>query len=170
MKYWLKASNAVGSRQKAVGRLCALALLGFALLAQTVSTGDKMHVRLRAIGEKLKCQCGCSYTVGACPMLNCHFRDEVNPQVAQDLGAGLDEAAILGKLKEKYGTLVLAAPPAEGFNLVGWIMPFVALAVGLIAVRYVLVRWRRPRPAPAANNPLVDKFRDQMEKELADLE
>ncbi|MBI3666738.1 MAG: cytochrome c-type biogenesis protein CcmH [Acidobacteria bacterium] len=160
MKSWHKAS--------------ILFLLALVLSAQTVSTGDKMHVRLRAIGEKLKCQCGCSYTVGSCNMLNCHFKSEVDAQISADLGAGADEASILGKLKEKYGTLVLAAPPAEGFNLVGWLMPFIGLVVGLIAVRYILIRWRRPRPAlggaPAASGALVEKFRDQMEKELADLE
>ena len=162
MKWWLKTS--------------AVVLLALTLSGQTVSTGDKMHARLRAIGEKLKCQCGtrCAYTVGSCNMLNCHFREEVYGQIRQDLNAGTGEAAILGKLKEKYGTIILAAPPAEGFNLVGWIMPFLALVLGLLAIRFILIRWRRPRPAaagaPSGSGPLVDKFRDEIEKELADLE
>src|SRR5436309_12176053 len=105
MKFWLKISLA--------------ALLVLTLSGQTVSTGDKMHARLREIGEKLKCQCGtgCAYTVGSCNMLNCHFRMEVYDQMREDIKAGLDEATILGKLKGKYGTIVLAAPPAEGFNV-----------------------------------------------------
>ena len=128
-----------------------------------------MHVRLRAVGEQLKCQCGCSYTVGSCNMLNCHFRTEVNEQLTQDIQAGASDTALLAKMKQKYGTLILAAPPAEGFNAVGWMMPFIALAIGLIVIRYVLKRWRRPQPAPASG-PAIDKFRDQIEKELADLE
>lgn len=158
MKFWQKA------------RFAALCLLALALSGQTVTTGDPTHVRLRAIGEKLKCQCSCSYTVGSCNMLNCHFREEINEQLQADMSAGISEPAMLAKLKEKYGTHILAAPPAEGFNLVGWIMPFVALVVGLIVIRFVLARWRKPRPAPALSSVAVDKFRDQMEKELADLE
>ena len=158
MRLWLKAS--------------ALAVLALTLSGQTVSTGDKMHARLRAIGERLKCQCttgGCAYTVGSCNMLDCHFRAEVYEQMRAHIAAGASDEAILAKLKDKYGTLILAAPPAEGFNLLGWAMPFIALVVGLIVIRYVLARWRRPQPAPA-NSPLAEKFHDQIEKELADLE
>lgn len=154
-----------------VSALLALAAaLGASLGAQTVSTGNTMQMRLRQVGEKLKCQCGCSYTVGSCNMLNCHFREEVNALIRPQLEAGVAEPAILGKLREKYGTLILAAPPAEGFNVLGWIMPFVALAIGLLAIRFIVVRWRRPGPAPAPAGPALDKFRDQMDKELADLE
>jgi len=156
---------------KRFGTASAGVLVALSLAAQTVSTGDKMHGRLRAIGEKLKCQCTpCSYTVGSCNMLNCHFRDEVNAQIRPMLTAGLDETAILAKMREKYGLVVLAAPPAEGFNLLGYLMPFLALAVGLLVVRQVILRWRRPRPTPAPVSPAIDRFRDQMEKELADLE
>ena len=81
----------------------------------------------------------------------------------------MSEDAIFEKLRAKYGTQVLNAPPAQGFNLVGWIMPFAALALGLLVIRYVLVRWRKPRPATAAAAP-VNRFHDEIEKELADLE
>jgi len=153
-----------------LGLIFAFAALS--IYPQQVSTGDQMHLRLRAIGEKLKCQCGtnCAYTVGSCNMLNCHFREEVYGQIRENLNAGANEATILGKLKEKYGTIILAAPPAEGFSVIGWVMPFVALVLGLFAIRFVLLRWRRaPRPlAPAGVQ--MDRFRDQIEKEMADLE
>lgn len=162
----------------------ALAFFGMGGAAQTVSTGDPMHTRLREIGEKLKCQCtqgGCAYTVGSCNMLHCHFREEVHEQMRADIAAGASDDTILAKLKEKYGTLILAAPPAEGFNLMGWIMPFVALVLGLFVIRAVVLRWRRPAAGGAAvagaaagiappGNPLLDKYRDQIEKELKDLE
>jgi cytochrome c-type biogenesis protein CcmH len=140
------------------------------LLGQTVTTGDPEHLRLRAIGEKLKCQCSCPYTVGSCNMLNCHSREEINAMILPDMRAGVGEAAILAKVAQKFGTVVLAAPPAEGFNLVGWIMPFIALVVGLIAIRYILARWRRPRPAAALPAGPLEKFQEQIDKELADLE
>jgi cytochrome c-type biogenesis protein CcmH/NrfF len=153
-----------------------LALVSLPLVAQKVSTGDPMHVRLREIGEKLKCQCegpgGCAYTVGSCNMLHCPFREEVYTQMRQYLQAGMGDAAIIDKLKDKYGVLILASPPAKGFNLLGWLMPFLTLLMGLIVIRYVLLRWRRPKPAAATAGAgaLVEKYREQMEKELSDLE
>ena len=173
-----EARKLVGSGQWAVGRLCALAVLAVALAAQTVSTGDPVHTRLREIGEKLKCQCtqgGCAYTVGSCNMLHCHFREEVYDQMRTEISAGASDDTIIGKLKEKYGALILAAPPAQGFNLMGWIMPFVALALGLVVIRALLRRWRRPVVAGATaglaapGSPLLDKYRDEIEKEMGDL-
>jgi cytochrome c-type biogenesis protein CcmH len=159
-----------------------LAVLAVALAAQTVSTGDPTHARLREIGEKLKCQCtqgGCAYTVGSCNMLHCHFREEVHDQMRADIAAGASDDTIIGKLKEKYGTLILAAPPAQGFNLMGWVMPFAALLLGLVVLRAVILRWRRPAlagggmagatsAAVVSPSPLLDKYRDQIEKELED--
>jgi len=154
--------------------LAALVLAGPHSRSQTVSTGDQTHARLRAVGEKLKCQCGsgCAYTVGSCNMLNCHFREEVYGQIREDLKAGVQEAAILGKLKKKYGTIILAAPPVEGFGTVGWLMPFLVLGAGLLVVRWVILRWKRARAAaPAAlPTPAMERFRERMEQDLADLE
>ena len=148
----------------------AAVALAFGLAAQTVSTGDQMRSRLRRVGEQLKCQCNCNYTVGSCNMLNCHFREEVNAQIGPLLEAGTGEAAILAKLKDKYGALVLGAPPAEGFNLLGYLMPSVMLVLGLFVVRSTVLRWRRQKAPLAAVGPGVEKFRDEIEKELADLE
>lgn len=158
MKFWLKAS--------------AVALLSLLLSGQTVSTGEKLHGRIRALGEKLKCLCGCNYTVGSCNMHDCHFKAEVDEKIRGDLSAGLSEETIIDKLKKQYGAQILAAPPAEGFNLVGWVMPFIALALGLVVLRFVLARWRQQRAAPATapGSAALDKYRDQMEKELRDLE
>lgn len=68
--------------------------------------------------------------------------------------------------------MILGAPPAEGFNVLGWIMPFLAMLVGLVAIRFTVVRWRRLKPttAPAVGTPAMEKFRDEIDKELADLE
>src|SRR5262249_48838168 len=142
-----------------------VALLTFALYAQTVTTGDPMHARVRDIGEKLKCQCPCPYKVGSCNMLHCESKEEIEQQIATYLKAGLSEDAIFEKLRAKYGTKVLNAPPAQGFNLLGWIMPFAALALGLLVIRYFIVRWRKPRPSPAAGSAPIGRFHEEIEKE-----
>lgn len=157
MRFWLRVSASL--------------LLAGALSGQTVKTGDPMHGRVRAIGERLKCQCGCPYTIAGCEAMSCEMRPVVNDQVRQDLSAGLGEDAIFEKLKQKYGPLIINTPPATGFNLLGYLMPFVALVFGLLVIRFVLGRWRKPAAArPAAANAPIDRFRDQIEKELGELE
>jgi cytochrome c-type biogenesis protein CcmH len=158
MKFWLRVS--------------APLLVAAVLCGQTVKTGDPMHGRVRAIGERLKCQCGCPYTIAGCEAMSCEMRPVVNDQISKDLAAGLSEPAIFEKLKQQYGPLIINTPKPEGFNLLAYLMPFVALIIGLLVIRVVVVRWRKPaaaRPAVASNAP-VDRFRDEIEKELGELE
>jgi cytochrome c-type biogenesis protein CcmH/NrfF len=72
---------------------------------------------------------------------------------------------------QKYGPTVLAAPTTTGFNRTAWVVPFVALAFGLMTVVFVVRSWRN-RPAPALADGLrpvrsVDlaQFRAQARKE-----
>jgi cytochrome c-type biogenesis protein CcmH len=69
-----------------------------------------------------------------------------------------------------YGERVLMAPPAEGFNLLGWLAPFVALGGGAIVVAALLRSWRRPsRPmaAPMARTTRTDGITDEELARLA---
>lgn len=151
-----------------------LVFLGASVLSsQTVTTGDEMYAKMRAVGEKLKCQCGCSYTVAHCNMLNCSFREQVNPEIKTGIEAGLSEQTIIENLIAKYGPGLRTAPRTKGFGLVGWAMPFVALLIGLIVAPVVVARWKkRQQAAPAApvNEKLVARYRDQIEKDLAKFE
>lgn len=47
----------------------------------------------------------------------------------------------------QYGPSVLAQPPAHGFNLSVYVIPPVAVLVGLVVVGYALARWRRAKRA-----------------------
>ena len=49
---------------------------------------------------------------------------------------------ILAAFKSVYGEKVLMAPNKSGFNLVGYTMPFVALAAGAVLVSALVKRWR----------------------------
>ena len=72
---------------------------------------------------------------------------------------------------QKYGPTVLAAPTTSGFDRTAWIVPFVALALGLSTVVLVIRAWKN-RPAPALAGDLrpvrgaeLEQFRDQARKE-----
>jgi len=146
-------------------------------VAQSVTTGDEMFLRMREVGDKLRCQCAsqCSYTVASCNMLRCSFRETVNPDIREALQAGLAPDAIVEKMIAKYGAELRTEPLPEGFGLFGWAMPFVALAVGLVIVPFVVLRWKKqqrpaaPEPRPIDEQVLAE-YEAAIERDLAESE
>lgn len=85
------------------------------------------------LGSKLLCQCGqCAYLLGNCGMYGCSSRKAMTQKIDLALAEGKNEEAILDDFVNQYTLKVLATPPAEGFNLLVWILPFVGGALGLI--------------------------------------
>jgi cytochrome c-type biogenesis protein CcmH len=89
-------------------------------------------------------------------------------EVAKMLDEGKSQEEILAAFADKYGTRVLSAPPVSGFNLSAWIMPFVALAIGVLAVAYVARRWKARWPDQAAVGAQTEpsKYDKRLEEEL----
>jgi len=133
------------------------------------------YAKYREAATNLKCQCGCSYTVADCNMLRCSFREKVKPEIREMVAAGAPAGTIIQRMVEKYGPALRTEPKAEGFGLVGWAMPFVALAVGLVAAPFFVRRWRRREAEQASEQPPADeaavqRYEQQLEKELEELE
>jgi cytochrome c-type biogenesis protein CcmH len=76
--------------------------------------------------------------------------------IRERLAAGDSPEQVKAYFVDKYGLWILLAPPREGFNLLVWVVPCVALAAGLVLVIFLLRRWSRraaaagPEPAPDA--------------------
>jgi cytochrome c-type biogenesis protein CcmH len=149
-------------------------LLAFALAAiclpQTATTYVAPEVR--RVGDKLACKCGaCNNTVGTCPMLQCHYSLPAREKIDQMQKAGASDQAIVDSFVKESGLSALASPPPEGFNLLGWIMPFLALAFGLGAVAIWFKRFLRRGPAAVPELPEIDRrYQERMDKELEELE
>jgi cytochrome c-type biogenesis protein CcmH len=86
--------------------------------------------------------------------------------LGRQIDQGMDDNAIVTYFTEKYGITVLSAPPVSGFNLTAWVMPFAALAIGLIMALYFLRRFRTRWAAAAEPNPDLAKYQDKVEEEL----
>lgn len=134
---------------------------------------------IRRVGDRLACKCGsCNNTVATCQMLECHYSSPARTKIATQLKEGKSDQAIVDSFVKEVGLAALAAPPAEGFNLLGYVMPFVAITLGIAAI---LVYWKRfkqpaaaahaeggaPPPTPSAND---EKYRKQIEAELAEMD
>lgn len=99
-----------------------------------------------ALEHRIRCQCGCTLDVFTCRTTD--FSCQVSPQMHRDVLAlvegGYTHSEILDAFVEAYGERVLMAPPKTGFNILGYILPGTALAVGAVALAVVIRRWRRP--------------------------
>ena len=106
------------------------------------------------VERNLRCQCGCTLDVYTCRTTD--FACQVSPAMHADIKSlvegGYSAQEILDSFIDVYGERALMAPRAEGFNLVGYVAPFVALAAGLVGVVAVLRSWnaKKNQPVPAA--------------------
>jgi cytochrome c-type biogenesis protein CcmH len=104
------------------------------------------------VERNLRCQCGCTLDVYTCRTTD--FVCKVSPAMHADIKSlvegGYSAQEILDSFVDVYGERALMAPRPQGFNLVGYAAPFVALAAGAIAVVAVLRNWKKPEPAVAS--------------------
>jgi len=99
-------------------------------------------------------------------------RSPVAEQVRQELrtmlAGGATETEILNAFVAKYGERILAAPKPQGFNLLAYVLPVVALAAGLVVIAIVLRRRRPQRVGPNAQLPeeISEQLKARFEAEL----
>jgi hypothetical protein len=66
---------------------------------------------------------------------------------------------------------VIAAPTSTGFDRVAWIMPFLALAVGIAATAFIVRAWknRPPMATPGGVKPVrgaeLERYRELAREE-----
>ena len=163
--------------RSAARRRVAFALLLAGLLAPpaAAATDDDYLEVVRT----LRCDCGChpqsieACACGRAEQLRGIIRDQVfgaggNPPMTAD--------AIIAQYVAEQGEDIRIAPAATGFNLVAWLGPLIALALGLFGaaalVRY-LARAREAsgeEPLAAAETvpavPLDDPYRAKLKQQL----
>ncbi len=148
-----------------------LLIVAAASLAQTASSQKSLAYR---IGDKLACLCStCNNTVANCPMLECHFAKPARERIAKLVADGRSESEVIDQFKKDYGLQILASPPAQGFNLLGYIMPFIAIALGLMVIWLFIKRFRKApavESGPPADDPTLARYQEQIEKDLSKLD
>jgi cytochrome c-type biogenesis protein CcmH len=121
-----------------------------------------------ALEHKIKCQCGCPLDVYTCRTTDfaCSVSPSMHSDVVRLVGGGYGATEILQAFRNVYGERVLMSPPRVGFNLVGYVTPFIVLAAGATLVAIVLRGWRaRAQTAPlVAAAPPLDVSAAEMEQ------
>jgi cytochrome c-type biogenesis protein CcmH len=135
--------------------LVVVALLSLAVLAAfaPMALRAQQSDRAEQLSGKLMCMCGCGQMLKECNHIDCPLRAGMFKQLEADVTRGESDDLILQDFVQEYGEAVLSSPPARGFNLIAWIFPGAAFAVGLCMVILIVRNWRH-RP-PASNTPVA---------------
>lgn len=145
----------------------ALLIVAVVLLA---GAGDD-SARFNDLGHRLMCACGCRQILLECNHVGCGYSDRMRAELVAAVDRGDNDDLTLQSFVQKYGPTVLAAPTKTGFDRVAWVMPYVALLLGLTLVGFIVRAWRsRPLlkpvdvPAPVHGSEL-EHFRQQVRRE-----
>jgi cytochrome c-type biogenesis protein CcmH len=80
--------------------------------------------------------------------------------IRERIAAGDSAAEIKSQLVAQFGPAVLAEPPKRGFDLLAWLLPLGAAAIGVVVVGGLAVTWSRRRDDP------LDSSRPDLDPEL----
>jgi cytochrome c-type biogenesis protein CcmH/NrfF len=126
-------------------------------------TGDMVPPEVRRVGDRLACLCeSCKNTVATCQMLGCHYTAPARARITELTRQGVSDDAIVQEFVQRNGKQALAVPPAEGFQLMVYIMPPVMAIAGLGLVGWFIRRHRQP--AAAKPNELDEKDIEKYQK------
>jgi cytochrome c-type biogenesis protein CcmH len=141
-------------------------VLLFVLAAAPLALAADRNDRIRSLSPNFMCVCGCHQLLSACNHFHCPSSGPMLSDLGKQIDQGKSDEQIVTYFVDKYGATVLAAPPATGFNLAAWIMPFAALAIGALAAIFLLRRFRDRWATPAPATPDLAKYQDKVEEEL----
>jgi cytochrome c-type biogenesis protein CcmH len=102
----------------------------------------------------LKCACPCKLDVFTCRTTDfqCGISPAMHSDVVRLIAGGYSADEIIAAFTTVYGERVLMAPVKEGFNIMGYVVPFITVGVGATMLITLLQRWKRETAAEA---PLV---------------
>jgi len=150
-----------------------------AALAQTPSApppggataSEKPNADVVRVGKRLRCKCGCGDTIATCSMLQCEYSKPGKEQIARMQALGMTDDQIIRSFVQNFGADILLSPPSP----FGWIIPYLAILPGLALVWLFIRKYRKPKPLVEVgtieiDDPALEKYKDQIEKDLANME
>ena len=124
------------------------------------------------IATRLNCPCGCKTNM-ACRMdpYPCPVCLGNKKKIIKMQQAGMSDDAILASFASEMGPSTVVVPP----GILGSLSFYTAAALGLILVVFVIRKLSRQETAVAAagaapHDPLLDRYHDQIEKEVEKLD
>jgi len=121
---------------------------------------------VNAVAKDVYCPVCENTPLDVCPTKACaDWRALIRTKLAQ----GESPQDIFDYFARQYGDSALATPPRRGINLILWLLPFVALALGLVFfARYMkgLHTSEDDLAEMGENEPVLDDYTSRIEQEL----
>jgi cytochrome c-type biogenesis protein CcmH len=136
-----------------------------ALLLAAPAVASERHPTLGELEGEVMCPtCKTTLDQSSAPIA-----DRIRQFISARIAAGDTKSEIKQKLVLQFGPAVLAEPSKKGFNLLAWVLPFVALGFGAAVLAWLVWRWSRRREAPAVSEavPLDPELDRRVDEELA---
>ena len=111
--------------------------------------------RVSSISRSVKCPVCAGESVAES---NAPASQEIRRQIAEQVQQGQTDEQIREYYAAKYGEAILLTPSASGVNALVWILPVVALAIGIAVLVIVFRRWSAvpEKHASVEDRALVD--------------
>ena len=145
---------------------------------------DTKDARFERLGGKIMCSCGCAQMLLKCNHVGCPNSDRMIRELHALTGttggvpgagdsskiASLkpidDDEKVLQWFRETWGVSAVVEPATHGFELLAWIIPYAALAIGLLIVFGIILFWHLRRlPAPPPPDPHTASLRSRVRQE-----
>jgi cytochrome c-type biogenesis protein CcmH len=145
-------------------------LLAFSVAyAQSDQPGTPTDDDVNRVAKQLYCPVCPNTPLDVCQTKAC---EDWRAQIRDELTQGWSDQQIIDYFVSQYGERVLAEPQRRGFTSFVWLLPVLAILLGIGIVYEILRGWRTRQstaaPAPALPE-IPDEIREKIERELREL-
>jgi cytochrome c-type biogenesis protein CcmH/NrfF len=121
---------------KRIGQILVFCCLPLLLMGSDSSRFEKL-------GGKLICTCSCGEMLLKCDHVGCRNSATMIRQLRAQVATGKSDDEILNFFRQEWGVTAVSEPRHHGFELLVWVMPFAALALGGVLVILIVRKWQR---------------------------
>ena len=141
----LRAQNAQQTQGAANIEMPTTAYKPVSLPAQKGAKPRLTQLQRDELERGLKCACPCKLDVFTCRTTDfqCGISPAMHSDVVRLIDGGYSADEIVAAFTTVYGERVLMAPVKEGFNIAGYVVPFITLGIGATMLVALLRRWKR---------------------------